>query len=299
MAASMVKRVVVAGSGTMGVSLAQIFAGHGFEVTLWNHGQPGLERAAAQLQPGAVQRVRLSTDEGVFSEAQFVIESIVENMEVKQDFLRRVSALAPDCLLTTNTSGLSISRLAEAVQKPERFAGMHWINPPTLIPLVEVVKGQLTSLETMDAVFNLALALGKRPIRTKDVPGFLLNRLQFAVIREALSLVEGGTAGIEDIDNAIKYGLGIRYACLGPFETADLGGLDVFDKISSYLFGDLDNRDQAPMLDSLCARGCLGVKSGRGFYDYNGDRAALAVARRDEKLVAVVEALSRIEHGKN
>lgn len=305
-----VSDVVVAGAGTMGASLAQIFAQRGLRVTLWNRSPDGLDRARALIESNQAAlvgagrlsagesaallgRITAGTDEACFAGADFIIESIAENLEVKQAFFRRISAAArPDCVIATNTSGLSVTALGTAVEKPARFAGMHWINPPHLIPLVEVISGEATAPETADLVYDLALRLGKKPIRAKDVPGFVLNRLQFAVFREALSLVESGAAGIEDVDGAMKYGLGLRYACLGPFETVDLGGIDVFYKIASYLFSDLEDRKDVPdLLKSLCDSGHLGVKSGSGFYDYSGGKAGQAVRERDRKIIRVADAL--------
>lgn len=310
MKAAEVSGAVVAGAGTMGASLAQIFAQRGLRVTLWNRSREGLDRAQALIknnqaalvsagrltETGSQEltgRITFQTGEGCFSDADFVIESIAEDLEVKQAFFRRISPMVrEDCVLATNTSGLSISALGTSVYKPERFAGMHWINPPHLIPLVEVVSGGETAGETAGFVCDLALRLGKKPIRVKDIPGFVLNRLQLAVLREALSIVESGAAGLEDIDGAMKYGLGLRYACLGPFETADLGGVDVFYKIASYLFDDLENRGDVPdMLKSLYESGCWGVKSGRGFYDYAGGRAEEAVKNRDRRVIRIIDAL--------
>ena len=310
MKAEEVSSVVVAGAGTMGASLAQIFAQRGLRVTLWNRSREGLDRAQALIGSNQsalvsagrltktesqelIGRITAETDESCFSDADFIIESIAENLEVKQSFFRRISQMArEDCVIATNTSGLSISALGTSVYKPERFAGMHWINPPHLIPLVEVVSGGETLGETADFVYTLALRLGKKPVRVKDIPGFVLNRLQFAVFREALSIVESGAAGLEDVDGAMKYGLGLRYACLGPFETVDLGGIDVFYKIASYLFGDLENRGDVPdMLKSLYENGCWGVKSECGFYDYAGRKAEEAVKTRDRKVIRVIDAL--------
>lgn len=305
-----ISRVVVAGAGTMGASLAQIFARHGIIADLWNRGREGLDRAefliqsnqAALVASGHIteaeskaltERINATTETRCFERAAFVIESIAENMEVKKSFFSDISAQTPeDCVIVTNTSGLSVTELGSAVNKPERFAGMHWVNPPHLIPLVEVIKGEKTAEETTDCVYDLALRLGKKPIRAKDVPGFVLNRLQFAVMREAISLVERGAAGLEDIDGAMKYGLGFRYACLGPFETADLGGVDIFYKIASYLFADLEGRKDVPdMLKALVEDGAWGVKSGRGFYDYSGEKAKEAVENRDRKIMTLFDAL--------
>ena len=122
------------------------------------------------------------------------------------------------------------------VERPERFAGMHWINPPHIIPLIEVIKGEKTSDETTAAVYALAEAVDKKPVIVKDAPGFALNRIQLAILRECLYIVEEGIATPEDVDRVMKYALGVRYACLGPFEVSDHGGLDIFYNIASYLF---------------------------------------------------------------
>ena len=310
MDATQISKIVIAGAGTMGASIAQVYAEHGFCAVLWNRSEEGIDRAkvlieanqAALVASGRLTqedsrvllgRISYERTEDCFSDAEFVIESIVEDLAKKQEFYRHISPLLPeDGILVTNTSGLSVTALSSAVSRPERFCGMHWINPPHLIPLVEVIRGEQTAAETVDAVYQLALRAGKKPIRVKDVPGFILNRLQFAVMREALSLAESGAAELSDIDGAMKYGLGLRWACLGPFETADIGGLDIFARVAEYLFPDLSDRKDVPeLLRSLYEQGDWGVKSGRGFYDYSGDKAATAVKNRDEKFIRVIDSL--------
>lgn len=310
MNASALSHVVIAGAGTMGASLAQIFAQAGIQVTLWNRSQAGLDRAAALIrsnQSALVAAGRLSADDSndlmerivptteyaCFPTASFLLESIAEDLTLKQDFFRRISTLVPvDCILTTNTSGLSISAIGSAVAEPVRFCGMHWINPPHLVPLVEVIQGTDTGDGTMDFVYALAQRLRKKPIRAKDLPGFIMNRLQLALLREALALVDSGAATAEDVDAAVKYGLGLRYACVGPFETMDLGGVDIFCRIASYLLADLDDRkDTPPLLQTLTEQGACGVKSGHGFYDYSGEKAAAALENRDQKFIRVLDAL--------
>ena len=144
----------------------------------------------------------------------------------------------------------------------------------------------------MDFVYALAQRLRKKPIRAKDLPGFIMNRLQLALLREALALVDSGAATAEDVDAAVKYGLGLRYACVGPFETMDLGGVDIFCRIASYLLADLDDRkDTPPLLQTLTEQGACGVKSGHGFYDYSGEKAAAALENRDQKFIRVLDAL--------
>ena len=310
MNASALSHVVIAGAGTMGASLAQIFAQAGIQVTLWNRSQAGLDRAAALIrsnQSALVSAGRLSaddsnalmerivptTEDACFPTASFLLESIAEDLTLKQDFFRRISTLVPvDCILTTNTSGLSISAIGSTVAEPGRFCGMHWINPPHLVPLVEVIQGTDTGDGTMDFVYALAQRLRKKPIRAKDLPGFIMNRLQLALLREALALVDSGAATAEDVDAAVKYGLGLRYACVGPFETMDLGGVDIFCRIANYLLADLDDRkDTPPLLQTLTEQGACGVKSGHGFYDYSGEKAAAALENRDQKFIRVLDAL--------
>lgn len=310
MNASALSHVVIAGAGTMGASLAQIFAQAGIQVTLWNRSQAGLDRAAALIRSNQsalvaagrlsaddsnalMERIVPTTEDACFPTASFLLESIAEDLTLKQDFFRRISTLVPvDCILTTNTSGLSISAIGSTVAEPGRFCGMHWINPPHLVPLVEVIQGTDTGDGTMDFVYALAQRLRKKPIRAKDLPGFIMNRLQLALLREALALVDSGAATAEDVDAAVKYGLGLRYACVGPFETMDLGGVDIFCRIASYLLADLDNRkDTPPLLQTLTEQGACGVKSGHGFYDYSGEKAAAALENRDQKFIRVLDAL--------
>ena len=293
------KKIVVAGAGTMGVVLARLFAQAGREVTLWNRRQVSLDRAketiardleaaradgALEEEPAAVLgRIGYATDFAVFADADFVIENIAEDLAVKHAFWEKVSALVPaEALLTTNTSGLRVSDIARAVKGPARFCGMHFWNPPDLLPLVEVTKGEQTAQETAEAVRDLALALGKKPVIVKkDILGILGNRLQYAVLREALHILALGAAGPEEIDAAMKYGPGFRYSILGPFETGDLGGVDILNAVSQYLFPDLGAEEESQVLADLTAAGRLGVKAGAGFYDYKPGEGPEIIARRN------------------
>lgn len=310
-------RVVLAGSGVMGASFAQIFARHGFEVALYDIARDALDKAAglievnqrAMVEQGELgraesdrlrSRVSFTLDPEVFAGADFVLEAVAENMAVKHRFWEQASAAAPeDVVLATNTSGLSIGEIAKGVREPARFAGMHWVNPPHLIPLVEVIAGEKTSPEATAIVRDLALRLGQKPVLVhKDPPGFILNRLQYAIIREACHIVESGIASLEDVDRVMKYGLGRRYVCIGQFETMDFGGIDVFNHVGSYLFGQLSNETTVPrMLREAMEAGKLGVKNGSGFYDYSGGKAAEAIARRDAGFMKVAKCLSEQEGG--
>ena len=294
--------ILVAGAGTMGVVLARLFAQRGYAVTLWNRRQSSLDRAAETIRrdldaaagrgelscpPEAVlDRITFTTDFAPFEEADFVIENIAEDLAVKRDFWAKVSALVPaESLLATNTSGLRVSDIARAVQGPRRFCGMHFWNPPDLMPLVEITKGEKTDDKTAQAVRDLALSLEKRPVIVqKDILGILGNRLQYAVLREALHILSLGAAGPEEIDAAMKYGPGFRYSMMGPFETGDLGGLDILNAVNQYLFPDLGTELRSQVLADLTAAGKLGVKSGGGFYDYAPGQGPEIAARRDELL---------------
>lgn len=297
----------------MGSSLAQLFASYGYEVTLYDRSDAALSRSRALImvnQEAAKAAGELDTEkaEEIFSHIVFscgkecfyttdyVIEAIIEEMESKHSFWREISGLVPETsILTSNTSGLSITEIAQAVKLPQRFCGMHWLNPPHICPLVEVVKGEKTTPETVDIVYHLACDIHRYPVRLqKEVPGFLVNRFQFAILREAMSLVEAGVAVKEDIDKVFKYGLGLRYACLGPFEIADLGGLDTFYQIAGYLFADISDRKEVPaMLSDLYRDGKYGVKTLHGFYNYENGRDQETIARRDRDLMKVYKCLLR------
>lgn len=310
-----IKNVVIAGAGIMGSSIAELFASFHYKVILYDISREALDKSKALFfannEHGAdeskesdilpVEKLRevrdnivFSSDRECFRTADFVIEAIIEKMEIKHSFFEEISRLVPEnAVLTSNTSGLSLTEIAKAIYLPERFCGMHWLNPPHICPLIEVIKGEKTSQETADTVFDVAQDIHRYPVRLrKEVPGFLVNRFQFAILREAMSLVEDGVASKEDIDNVFKYGLGLRYACLGPFEIADLGGLDTFYRIAGYLFRDLsDTKEVHRTLDDLYQKGDFGVKSGKGFYDYSNGRDLEVIHKRDTDFLKVSKCL--------
>ena len=305
-----VKRIVIAGAGTMGSSMGETFAKYGYDVTLYDIFPSALEKAGNLIRlnqetevaehvvtpeesAALLERIRYSEDKACFEGADLVVEAILEKLDVKHAFWAEISALVPeDAILASNTSGLSITAIAEVVKRPERFGGMHWINPPHLIPLIEVIQGKKTDDETAAAIRDMALAVEKKPVIVQDAPGFALNRIQLAVLRECLHIVEQGIATPEAVDDVMKYGLGMRYACLGPFEVCDLGGLDIFYNIASYLFEDLaDEKAPFGMLADRFEKGQYGVKTAAGFYDYAGGKDAEMIKYRDRRFTKISKCL--------
>lgn len=305
-----IKKVFIAGAGTMGCSMGQAFAKYGYEVTLYDIFDTALERAKEIIKinqqtevangnigedksKALIERIKFTGNIEDFKEADFVVEAVLEKIEVKHDFWSKVSKIVDeDIILTSNTSGLSITKIAEAVKNPERFAGMHWINPPHIIPLIEVIKGEKTSDETTKKVYELCEKMDKKPVVVKDAPGFALNRIQAAILRECLYIVDQGIASVEDCDKVMKYALGIRYAALGPMEVVDHGGLDIHYNIANYLYEDLcDEKKAFGLLKENAESGNLGIKTGKGFYDYSEGKDVDAIKYRDTMYDKVAKAV--------
>ena len=305
-----IQTIAIAGAGTMGASLAQAFAKYGYPVKLYDLFPAALEKARGLIrlnQQGEVDAGNLTAEESValqqritfvekmedLADTDFLVEAILEDLNIKHDFYRQLCPIVPeDAILCSNTSGLSITAIAKAVTYPERFAGMHWMNPPHIIPLIEIVRGEETSEETAEAVRQVALKLHKRPVVIKDAPSFVLNRLQQAILRESLHIVQEGIATPEAVDDVMKYALGFRYACFGPFETCDLGGLDIHYNISKYTFPDLsDAKEPFGLLEECIQQNRLGVKNGAGFYDYSDGKDQETIRRRDELFLKLAKCL--------
>ncbi len=297
-----IKKVGIAGAGTMGSGIAQIFARKGYEVVVTDIKEEFLDNSkklidifnSSLIEEGimkeeeiekVIENISFSVDKAAFHDADLIIEAIIEKMDIKQDFWKEVEGICrPDTIFATNTSGLSITEISQKVEKKGRFIGMHFWNPPHIIPLVELIRADGTNDETVDLLKLIVEDIDKVPVVVqKDAPGFIGNRIQFAVFREALNIVEQGIATPEDVDKAMKYGPGFRYPIIGPLETADLGGLDTFYYISSYLFNELsDVKEPQETLKKLMDSKELGVKSKKGFYDYSDGKDEAAIKHRDK-----------------
>ncbi len=297
-----IKKTALIGAGTMGSGMGLCFAQAGYDVILYDITTEHLNRALERIDnsqevlikesiidPSLAERskdrISVTTDlDKALEDVQFVLEAVPENLELKRQLYKDLEALTgPETILATNTSGLSITEIASVCAHPDRIGGMHWVNPPELVPLVEVIRGKSTSDDTVDLIYDLALKLGKMPVKiNKEAPGIGLNRLQFAVLRESFHMIAEGIVSPEDLDRIMKYGLGFRYPWIGPLETADLGGLDVFYNISSYLFNELSNAEKPPeSFKDLIEQGHLGIKTGQGFYEYDADARDEILRKRD------------------
>ncbi|SIT80069.1 3-hydroxyacyl-CoA dehydrogenase family protein [Edaphobacillus lindanitolerans] len=300
------ENISVLGCGTMGHSIALSAAWSGFDVRLFGMNEKDLETAekgigsklSVMTENGLINRMEAEeitgrihlTDrlEEAVAGRSFIIEAIPEDLELKQTFYKELESLIPDqTVVASNTSGLRPSDLAAGADRPERFVVTHFWNPAHLIPLVEVVAGRETSEETVGRAMALMKAMNKKPIEVKkELPGFIGNRLQYALFREAQYLIDQGVATKEDIDSAVTYSIGRRLPVTGPLKSADMGGLDVFKAISDYLFADLSNAPRSgETLSSLVDTGKLGSKSGEGFYLWDDGQSSSIHAEREKTLI--------------
>ena len=224
-------------------------------------------------------------------DADFVVEAIPENLDLKKDVYAQLDRLCTkETVLASNTSGLSITAMGSATGRPDKVVGAHFWNPPNLIPLVEVVRGEQTSRETLRLTTELMLIIGKKPVLVnKEVPGFIGTRLHQALIREAFYLVEQGIATFEDVDTVVKTSFGRRLPITGPFETCDLGGLDTF-LAAAGSWQDLSNQGApSKILMEMVEKGRLGAKTGKGLYDWDRESVQKIVKKRGKRVVSLFE----------
>ena len=282
-------RIAVVGAGLMGHGIAQVFALAGHDVTITDSHRPNLdtakERIATNLRDlgddeNAVERVTpIPALADCVRDTDFVVEAVLEDMPLKQTIFGDIEQhVRPDTILASNTSVMPITEIMQGLKRRERALGTHWWNPPFLVPLVEVIGTQWTSPQTIDFTMKLHADAGKTPAHVKkDVPGFIGNRLQHALWREAISLVENGICDAATVDAVIKASFGRRLAVLGPLENADLVGADLALAIHQTVLPAIDSRPgPSPYLEQLVKAGKLGFKSGEGFRTWSAaDQAAV------------------------
>jgi 3-hydroxybutyryl-CoA dehydrogenase len=282
-------KVAVIGAGLMGHGIAQVFATAGHETTITDTSKDVLQAARGHIKRNLEQmriesaavldRIHLSGDLAeTVSDANLVIEAATERIELKQQLFKGIADAAPQsAILTSNTSVIPITRIGEHLEKQARFrlVGTHWWNPPHLVPLVEVVATNYTADSVFDETFEILREVGKTPVKVyKDVPGFIGNRLQHAMWREAISLVERGVCDAQTIDTVVKQSFGMRLPVLGPMENADLVGLELARAVHQIIFPDLDcGKEPSPMLVDLLEKGHAGMRTGKGLREWTAEQA--------------------------
>lgn len=310
------KRIGVLGAGKMGLGIAQLFATKGYQVrviyvyddkTRYDAREVIRENLKVLVDndaldgaeiPAILDRIGFVDEpEEIADFADIIFECIVEKLEVKQEYFARMDKIfPPQTILASNTSAISITEIAEKSEHRERIIGTHYWNPAYLIPLVEVIRTKYVSDEIAQATYDLLEEAGKCPVFVKkDVPGFLANRLQHALFREALRIIEDDIAEPQDVDKAVKYGFGMRLGICAPVEVMDMGGLDLTYNIHSYLFPHLENSTKpSRLLTENIAAGNLGFKTGKGLLEYTPEEIKRANEELTEGLIKVARALGRL-----
>jgi len=302
-----IKTILVVGAGVMGHGFAQTFALNGLDVLLMDQSRELLDRARVWIrenlefmveldliQPpeieAALSKISFTSDlDASAAKADYVLEAITEDLELKKSLFKQLGTVAgPDVILATNTSSYDINELANVTRNPQRVLGTHWFHPPPITPAVEIIPADATSRETIDQAIALMERIGKFPTMCKSAPGFVANRIQFAMVAEALAIVEQGLASPEEVDRIVKSSFGFRLSAFGPFEIIDQAGLDTYRAIFDYLYDKLGAEQFKPprILSDLIDQGRLGLKSEKGFYDHEGGAAEALKRKRDSRLYA-------------
>lgn len=292
------KNIAVIGSGTMGNGIAHVFAQNGFDVSLIDVSKPALDKAIITITKNldrqlAKEKITQETKEQTLKSialhtslemgvknADLVIEAATENQDLKLKIFKDLDGFSPDgCILASNTSSISITKIASATKRPEQVIGMHFMNPVPMMALVEVIRGYATSDATTATVMNLSRELSKSPVEVNDYPGFVANRILMPMINEAIISLHEGVAGVQEIDEVMKLGMSHP---MGPLQLADFIGLDVCYSILKVLQNGMGNPKYAPcpLLTNMVEAGFIGRKSGEGFYKYQEGSKDLIVSKR-------------------
>lgn len=311
-----IRRIAIIGAGTMGLGVAECFALNGLDVVLVDETPDASQEALRRLS----QRLRGHIEAGLLPEAaiasasrvsaaadiatavassDLVFEAAPERIDIKRDVLAACDAYAPaSAIIATNTSSLPIDDLAAFVERKERFLGLHWFNPPEWMPAVEVIPSAQTDPEIVARAREFLLAIGKKPATVASGPGFVANRIQFALFREALACVEDGLATPQEVDDVVRSSFGFRLPFYGPFQIADMAGLDVYANIMDVLSEGLGADWEAPeTLRDIVAEGRLGTKALAGFYEYSEDERSALLIERDKRYAALARLLDEYPAG--
>ncbi len=301
-----VRSISIIGAGIMGHGIAQVFALGGYDVCLNDAAPDALDKAMVRIrenlrifrengfvtEPEAdAAYARISTEpnlEASVKNADIVIEAIKEDAALKQELFEKLDAMCPPrTILASNSSSLLISEFASTTKRQDKVVLAHWYNPPHIVPAVEVIRGAGTSDETADLMYDILKKVRKLPVRiNKEIPGYLLNRIQMAMVREAWYLWQAGVASAEDIDLAVKGSIGFRLASIGPLLTSDLGGQDTFCAVSKYLFPLISDAHVPPEdYVKMVEAGNLGMKTGRGFYNHTREEWDAIIEKRDKEFL--------------
>lgn len=295
-------QIAIIGMGSMGPGMAARLARGGHDVRAQDIAPIAIERAQT-IQPmisealdglGVADQggmiVYHEAIEAAVAGADLVIENVPEKIEIKAQVYAGLDRLiGAETLVASDTSGIPITQLQAHISHPERFIGMHWSNPPHIIPMIEVIAGDATSQATVKSIQDLIRSLDLLPVTLKrDVPGFVENRVLYALLRECVDLVEQGVIDPEDLDTCVKWGIGYKLSVVGPMRLLDMAGLDIYQSVASFLNAELcDRSDVSPMVTKATDQGKLGMKTGAGLFEYSPDDLAALPRERGAKLVAV------------
>lgn len=301
------KRAAILGTGTMGPGMGAVLARAGLQVALYDVSEEALERAkaTAEIAKGVLERLEVEDKGGgaltfesdlatAVEDADIVVEAIPEKLELKQQVFAELEGLvADDTIIASNTSGIPITAMAAELRHPERVVGWHWSNPPQLIPMNEIIVGEKTAPAVVAATEQLTRDIGYIPVTLrKEVPGFVENRVLYAIMRECLALLDEGVVDADGLDKVVQWGIGYKLAVVPPIQLLDMAGLDIYTSVASFLNRDLSNEAGiSKTATDLRDAGTLGIKSGRGFFEYPPERIRELVAERGAKLVGVRKVL--------
>ena len=305
-----IKNITVLGSGIMGHGIAQSFLMGGYPVMLFDISEPILATARAHVKKNlelffrsdlikeedietCMEKLTTTTDlEKAVSNADFIVEAAPEDLNLKQGLFEKIESFCnEDTIIASNTSSLTLKKIGERVKKKSRLVVTHWFNPPHIVPTVEVVQNEDTSDETVDIAYDLMEKIKKSPVKINwEIPGFIVNRVQIAMVREVLNLYKMGVASAADIDRAVKGSMGFRLASIGPLLTIDMGGVKLWRSVCANLLPNIESGTTPPAaLDELISEGNDGIKTGKGFYDYTVDFSEedldKAVQQRDQEFL--------------